>query len=104
MSKGLELDKSKLKYICWQLHFTSDEYDFILLKKYFKNIFLITPVRHPVISMDSMNYAKVQSSQKINYKADLDNLIKAINPNYMNILFQHILIRFEDLHANTKES
>ena len=103
MSKGLELDKSKLKYICWQLHFTSDEYDFILLKKYFKNIFLITPVRHPVISMDSMNYAKVQSSQKINYKADLDNLIKAINPNYMNILFQHILIRFEDLHANTKE-
>ena len=52
--------------------------------------------------MDSMNYAKVQSSQKINYKADLDNLIKAINPNYMNILFQHILIRFEDLHANTR--
>ena len=102
-SKGIELDKSKIKYICWQRHYYTEEYDFILLKKYFNNIFLITPVRHPVISLDSLIFANLQSSQKINYKADIDKLIKAINPNYMNYLFKHILIRFEDIHSNTKE-
>ena len=102
-TKGLKYDKSKIKYIAWQRHRQTDYFDVKLLHRNFNKLIFITPVRHPVTSLDALifhNQNFNQSSYELNKCEQLFGI--PLHSSFKEVGSQ-IFLRFEDMHENSKE-
>lgn len=100
---GIKFDKKKIKYIAWQRHRETDNFDVYLLNKYFKKIVFITPIRHPVCSLDSLIYSKQRVKESIDIVHYINLFLRLTNHSYPKEVGSQIFLRFEDLHEKSKE-
>ena len=100
---GIKYNKQRIKYISWQRHRDTDYFDTYLLNKYFKNIFFITPIRHPVCSLDSLIYSKQTIMDSCILNEAINLFLKNTNHSYYKEVGSQIFIRFEDIHDKSIE-
>ncbi len=100
---GIKYKKQEIKYISWQRHRETNFFDTYLLNEYFKNIIFITPIRHPVCSLDSLIYSKQTFKESSNLNEVINLFLKNTNHSYYREVGSQIFIRFEDLHEKSRD-
>ena len=100
---GINFDKDKIKYIAWQRHRPTNNFDVYLLNKYFKKIIFVTPIRHPSTSLDALIYSKQTCKQSIKIENFIEAFLSTTVHSYPKEVGLQIYLRFEDLHDKSNE-